>query len=123
MKLITISKINDIIKTSCVSVLTIAALSFFFLYTQQTDKKKAADQALESYYANKLSDLYINCYDVDMDGHLIMGQYAFEKDQDLLRNQMLNDGFDRAHIEKMEDEARKIGQEARRRWDNLRKIK
>lgn len=123
MELKILSKINDIIKTVCIATLTIVAVFFFYHYSQQAEQKKAANQVLESFYVNKLNTLYINCYDVDMDGQLIMGQYAFEKERDLLRNQMLNDGFDRGHIEKMEDEARKIGQEARRRWDNLRKIK
>lgn len=110
-------KIHELIRTLCVITLTAGAVYLVWHYAKQEGEESMAAQDLKSYYANNLTDLYIKCYEVDMDGRLMLTQYEFKKAREILRNQMLKDGFNRACIEKMEDDARKIGQQQRRAWD------
>lgn len=74
---------------------------------------------LESYYLNKMTIVYVDGYDVDDHSHLIMSQCQFESRIKEVSNEMLEDGLNRLQIDRIKNEARKIGQKARRSKDML----
>ncbi len=104
------------------SLIFILSVIFTSAYSAQKCENNISNLSdLESYYINKMTMIYIDGYDVDINGQLIMSQYQFEHSVKEVSNEMLSDGLNHQQIERVKDEARKIGQEARKSWDTLRK--
>jgi len=90
------------------------------VYANQSVQNKNIQKELEYYYLNKMSIIYVDGYDVDINGNLIQSQYKFEKSVKEISNEMLSQGFNPQKIDRIKDKARQIGQESRRSWDDLR---
>lgn len=101
-------------------IVPIISIKFFHLYSSQIEQAQSIRKKLEKFYLEKMKIIFIEVYEVDSEGYLIMPQYQVGKKINEIEEEMKLEGFTSQQISQIEEEGRRVGMEQRRNQDMLR---